>query len=102
MLNLVQHPSILRMGSRAAGLALAVAVMPAITVTQSAQAQTYHVLYSFSGGRDGGQPYAGLVRDSVGISYGTTMSGGGSNYGTVFEVDTRSFPLGKVCLCPSE
>ena len=36
------------------------------------------VLYSFTGGVDGGKPYAGLLRDPAGILYGTTESGGGT------------------------
>lgn len=46
------------------------------------------VLYSFSGGADGGLPFAGLVRDSVGNLYGTTLQGGGAANpsGTVFEL----------------
>ena len=35
------------------------------------------VLYSFTGGADGGYPFAGLISDSAGDLYGTT-SGGGS------------------------
>jgi uncharacterized repeat protein (TIGR03803 family) len=34
------------------------------------------VLYSFTGGTDGGQPLAGLIRDSAGNFYGTTFSAG--------------------------
>ena len=34
------------------------------------------VLYSFTGNGDGGQPHAGLIRDSSGSSYGTTFSAG--------------------------
>jgi uncharacterized repeat protein (TIGR03803 family) len=34
------------------------------------------VLYSFSGGTDGEQPMAGLVRDGSGTLYGTTIDGG--------------------------
>ena len=30
------------------------------------------VLYSFTGGTDGGYPYAGVIRDSAGNLYGTT------------------------------
>jgi uncharacterized repeat protein (TIGR03803 family) len=47
------------------------------------------VLYSFTGGKDGGNPAAALVRDAAGNLYGTTVWGGGSNYGTVFKLDTR-------------
>jgi len=42
-------------------------------------------VYSFTGGADGGFPYAGLVRDAVGNLYGNTY-GGGSGSGTVFKV----------------
>jgi uncharacterized repeat protein (TIGR03803 family) len=38
------------------------------------------VLYSFTGGTDGAEPYAGLARDKNGVLYGTT-SLGGSNSG---------------------
>jgi len=34
------------------------------------------VLYSFTGGTDGGQPSSGLVRDKSGNVYGTTFNGG--------------------------
>ena len=45
------------------------------------------VLYSFSGGADGGDPYGGLVRDSLGNLYGTTYYGGAFGYGTIFKLD---------------
>ena len=38
-------------------------------------------LYSFSGGRDGANPVAGVIRDSKGNFYGTTEVGGGSGKG---------------------
>ncbi len=37
---------------------------------------TYAVLYSFTGGSDGANPYAGLTMDSSGVLYGTTIDGG--------------------------
>ena len=46
------------------------------------------VLYSFTGGADGGKPYGGLFRDSVGNLYGTTEYGGISDYGVVYKIDT--------------
>jgi uncharacterized repeat protein (TIGR03803 family) len=34
------------------------------------------VLYNFTGGTDGGYPYAGVIRDPAGNIYGTTYAGG--------------------------
>ena len=48
------------------------------------QAQTFTVLYSFTGGADGGDPLAGLVVDSEGNLYGTTSGGGAGLLGCVF------------------
>src|ERR1022692_316503 len=45
------------------------------------------VLYSFTGGADGGNPEAGVNRDSSGNLYGTTFYGGSANAGVVFKVD---------------
>ncbi|HXM41986.1 MAG TPA: choice-of-anchor tandem repeat GloVer-containing protein [Bryobacteraceae bacterium] len=42
------------------------------------------VLYSFTGGTDGGNPAAGVVRDSGGNLYGTTPVGGKNNAGVIF------------------
>ncbi len=44
------------------------------------------VLYSFTGGADGAQPVAGLVRDAAGNLFGTTENGGNANLGVVFEL----------------
>jgi uncharacterized repeat protein (TIGR03803 family) len=50
-------------------------------------AWTETVLYAFTGGADGGNPWAGLLRDKNGVLYGTTVAGGDSNGdGTVFEL----------------
>jgi uncharacterized repeat protein (TIGR03803 family) len=55
---------------------------------------TESVLYSFSGGADGGQPSAGLVLDAAGNLYGTTKFGGSANCnlgcGTVFQLKPAS------------
>ena len=56
----------------------------------SAHAQTYQVLYSFSGGADGGTPRAGVVRDRAGNLYGTTEWGGAFGHGVVFKLDTAN------------
>ena len=43
-------------------------------------------LYSFTGGKDGANPRAGLLQGNDGDFYGTTSTGGTSNYGTVFQI----------------
>jgi uncharacterized repeat protein (TIGR03803 family) len=40
---------------------------------------THTVLYSFTGGNDGGEPYKGVTLDSHGNLYGTTVTGGTGN-----------------------
>lgn len=47
---------------------------------------TETVLYTFTGGTDGGTPEAPLFRDRSGNFYGTTAQGGAANAGTVFEI----------------
>jgi len=47
---------------------------------------TETVLHSFSGGNDGANPYAGLIRDSAGFLYGTTTAGGANGKGAVFQL----------------
>jgi uncharacterized repeat protein (TIGR03803 family) len=49
-------------------------------------AWTETVLYNFTGGNDGSQPFAGLLLGSNNSLYGTTNFGGASLYGTVYEL----------------
>jgi uncharacterized repeat protein (TIGR03803 family) len=46
----------------------------------------YTLLYSFTGGTDGGSPFSTVVLDSAGNLYGTTSSGGAYNQGVVYEI----------------
>jgi uncharacterized repeat protein (TIGR03803 family) len=65
-------------------LALAFAVRPVWSQTES-------ILYNFTGNGgngDGWTPNGGLVMDSTGNLYGTTIYGGYGDYGTVFELST--------------
>src|SRR5205823_5301731 len=47
---------------------------------------TESVLYSFTGGSDGGFPVAGLMSDASGTLYNTANGGGADNDGTVFKL----------------
>ena len=70
-------------------LAFALALGVAVTTGPGAQAQTFKVLHSFSGGTDGSGPLAGLAIDSSGNLYGTTSSGGDLGDGTVFKFTSK-------------
>ncbi len=50
-----------------------------------AHAQTFTVIHNFTGGEDGGAPYAGLTIDRSGQLYGTTTKGG-AGYGGVYRL----------------
>jgi uncharacterized repeat protein (TIGR03803 family) len=67
--------------------ALTLAVLSALLLIAAhpPPVQTGTVLYSFTGGSDGGQPFARLTSDGAGNFYGTTTIGG-LGYGTVFEL----------------
>jgi uncharacterized repeat protein (TIGR03803 family) len=49
------------------------------TVFELDTTNTETVLYNFTGGADGGNPFGGLARDSSGILYGTAENGGDSD-----------------------
>lgn len=62
------------------------AILGVLTVFATpAQAQTFTVLYTFTGGTDGGNPAAGLTMDGAGNLYGTAESYG-TGYGTVYKL----------------
>jgi uncharacterized repeat protein (TIGR03803 family) len=56
------------------------------TVFKLAKSGSETVLYSFSGASDGAWPYGGLIEDSAGNFFGTTIEGGTSNDGIVFKL----------------
>ena len=66
--------------------ALAIGLVLTCVATQAVQAQTFNVLYTFTGQGDGANPYAGLTMDATGSLYGTTYAGGSYGKGTVFEL----------------
>ena len=65
---------------------LGAALLAAMGFSITAAAQDLTTLYSFTGG-DGANPAAGLMADPAGNLYGTTLSGGASGQGTVFQLD---------------
>lgn len=48
------------------------------------------LLHSFSGGKDGSVPQAGVVLDRTGALYGTTFAGGKSDQGVVFKLTRQA------------
>ena len=56
--------------------ALAIVLAFAAVLTESAQAQTYSVIYNFTGEKDGAMPMAGLTSDGIAAFYGTANYGG--------------------------
>jgi uncharacterized repeat protein (TIGR03803 family) len=72
-----------------AALALAIVFALAANSSQSAQAQTFKVLHTFTGGADGARPVAGLIMDRAGSLYGTTEFGGTYGFGIVFRLAAK-------------
>jgi uncharacterized repeat protein (TIGR03803 family) len=70
---------------------LAAVLASVVIPIQSAQAQTFTLLYSFGGGADGNGPN-GLTQATNGDFYGTTFGSGAYGYGTVFKIT----PAGKL------
>lgn len=56
------------------------------TVFEITTGGTVITLYSFSGGADAGDPQGGVLQASNANLYGTTASGAGFGYGTIFEL----------------
>jgi uncharacterized repeat protein (TIGR03803 family) len=53
---------------------------------------TESILWSFGNGTDGYEPTAGVIRDTSGNFYGTTVYGGVYTGGTVFEISNAGSP----------
>jgi len=69
-----------------ASLLLAAILAVGLQPISLAHAQTYTVLYTFTGGDDGANPLAGLTMDSSGNLYGTAVGSGSYGWGTVWEL----------------
>jgi uncharacterized repeat protein (TIGR03803 family) len=56
------------------------------TVFKVTPTGTETVLYSFAGGTDAANPYAGVIQGRDGNFYGTTYDGGATGHGTVYKI----------------
>ena len=66
---------------------LALIVMAGMMLISNSWAtSTVTTVYSFTGGFDGSDPAAQLIFDAAGNAYGTTVTGGASGCGTVFQL----------------
>ena len=63
----------------------------------TADAQTFNVLYSFTGSTDGSQPWSGLI-PVRGALYGTTFAGGNGDNGVVYMLSNSQSGLTTVML----
>jgi uncharacterized repeat protein (TIGR03803 family) len=66
------------------------AAVLSLLFSMCADAQTFTVIHSFTGGNDGGNPTAGVTLDGGGNLYGTTSVGGAGACGTVFKLQHRN------------
>jgi uncharacterized repeat protein (TIGR03803 family) len=70
-------------------LLLAALFLASVFQLPRACAQTFSILYAFTGKADGALPWGGLTEGSSGTLYGTTDSAGyGGYWGSVYEVST--------------
>ena len=81
----------------AASAALMIVIILTLVLTPSALAVSkYKTLHKFTGGKDGGAPYASLIFDQAGNLYGTTTFGGnlscnsGYGCGVVFKLAPKA------------
>jgi uncharacterized repeat protein (TIGR03803 family) len=68
----------------------AVVAVAATLASGALAANKEKVIYSFSGGSDGGDPHSTLIFDGAGNAYGTTIRGGDLDFGTVFKLTPNS------------
>ena len=73
-------------GTTALGGTSAAGTVFELVHTMSGNGWAENVLYNFSGGSDGAQPWGGLISDASGNLYGTTYRGGTADAGTVYEL----------------
>ena len=70
--------------------AISIVLTLVLVMAQASFAQTYQVIYNFSGGADGATPTSGVTIDAAGNFYGTTSAGGSHGLGVVYKLLHRS------------
>ena len=73
----------------AAAIAMAIVAALALGGAQTAQAQTFSLIHTFTGGMDGAAPEAGLTLDAGGNLYGTASAGGTAGAGAVYKLTRK-------------
>jgi uncharacterized repeat protein (TIGR03803 family) len=77
---------------------IAAIVIGLVLFLSTAPAQTFNVIYNFTGGLDGAHPWSGLTSDAAGHLYGTTSEGAqgscvsltGTGCGSVYKLTHKS------------
>ena len=61
-------------------------LLSALGLAPAAPAQSYKVIYNFTGQADGANPLGGVTMDSAGNLYGTTFAGGRRGFGNLYRL----------------
>ena len=72
------------------------------TIFELTPSGQYTLIYSFTNGADGGQPYSSLIEATDGYLYGTTSLHGGANGGTLFKINLQNHKLITLLSFPEE
>jgi hypothetical protein len=68
--NLLSHLQLM------VALLLTLLLVPLVVAQEAAAFGTFRIIHNFTGGKDGGTPYAGLIIDQSGNLYGAAFQGG--------------------------
>lgn len=68
---------------------VAVGILAGSLLSQPVHAQTYNVLYTFTGDPDGNMPSSGMLRTSSGDLYTTTYAGGAYGAGVIIKLSAN-------------
>jgi uncharacterized repeat protein (TIGR03803 family) len=76
----------MRKSSKTVAASAAISLASVLASALAANAATFTVLHTFTGGSDGGNPIDGVSIDKSGNLYGSAAGGGANGYGTAFEL----------------